>query len=121
MVTGINDLDLLKEKKHKLDKTLSVRLEWVATQFSVVAASALVWEERAIFLLSFTRNNVASARRGFFSSWCLGWAALFYCGIHWAFHIIILEPDNVMTWHCHQNGPILELFILIFMNTYENK
>ena len=37
MVTGINDLDLLKKKK--LDKTLSVRLEWVATQSSVVAAS----------------------------------------------------------------------------------
>ena len=39
MVTGINDLDLLKKKKHKLDNTLSVRLEWVATQSSVVAAS----------------------------------------------------------------------------------
>ena len=38
MVTGINDLDLLK-KKHKLDKTLSVRLKWVGTQSSVVAAS----------------------------------------------------------------------------------
>ena len=36
MVTGINDLDLVKKKK--LDKTLS-RLEWVATQPSVVAAS----------------------------------------------------------------------------------
>ena len=38
MVTGINDRDLLK-KKHKLDKTVSVRLKWVATQSSVVAAS----------------------------------------------------------------------------------
>ena len=28
-----------EEKKHKLDKTLSVRLEWVARQSSVVAAS----------------------------------------------------------------------------------
>ena len=37
MVTGINDLDLLKKKK--LDNTLSVRLEWVGTQSSVVAAS----------------------------------------------------------------------------------
>ena len=35
MVTGINDL----LKKKKLDKILSVRLEWVGTQFSVVAAS----------------------------------------------------------------------------------
>ena len=24
------------------------------------------------------------------SSWCLGWAVLFYCGTPWAFHIIIL-------------------------------
>ena len=24
------------------------------------------------------------------SSWCLGWAALFYCGTPWAFHIIIV-------------------------------
>ena len=24
-------------------------------------------------------------------SWCLGWAALFYCGTPWAFHIIILN------------------------------
>ena len=39
MVTGINDLDLLKKKNHKLDKTLSVRLEWVTTQSSVVVAS----------------------------------------------------------------------------------
>ena len=38
MVTGINNLDLLK-KIHKLDKTLSVRLEGVDTQSSVVAAS----------------------------------------------------------------------------------
>ena len=32
-------LDLLKKKKHKLDKTLSVRFDGVATQSSVVAAS----------------------------------------------------------------------------------
>ena len=39
MVTGINDLVLLKKRKRKLDKTMSVRLEWVATQSSMVAAS----------------------------------------------------------------------------------
>ena len=27
----------------------------------------------------------------FSSSWWLGWAALFYCSIPWAFHIIILN------------------------------
>ena len=33
MVTGTDDLDLQKKKKtNKLDKTLSVRLEWVAKQ-----------------------------------------------------------------------------------------
>ena len=43
MVTGINDLDLLKKKNtnwiRPCLKPLSVRLEWVATQPSVVASS----------------------------------------------------------------------------------
>ena len=29
----------------------------------------------------------------FFSSGCLGWAALFYCGTPWALHIIIFFQD----------------------------
>ena len=29
------------------------------------------------------------SRVGSSSSWCLRWAALFYCGTHWAFCIII--------------------------------
>ena len=45
-----------------------------------------------ICLLSFTCNYVVSVRGGFLfgevssSSWCFGWAALFYCGTHCAFH-----------------------------------
>ena len=27
----------------------------------------------------------------YYSSWCLGWAALFYSGTAWAFHITILH------------------------------
>ena len=49
-----------------------------------------VGEERELVcLLSFTCNYVVSVRRGSSSSECLGWATLFYCGIPWAFHIII--------------------------------
>ena len=29
------------------------------------------------------------------SSVCLGWAALFYCGIPWAFHIIIKKNFKI--------------------------
>ena len=65
MVTGINDLDLLKKKK--LDKTLPVRLEWVATQSSVVAAST---QEIAVTLRvqvegESTRGGITTLVRGF--------------------------------------------------------
>ena len=30
-----------------------------------------------------------------FSSGCLGWATLFYCGTPWAFHIIIFHLNNI--------------------------
>ena len=43
-----------------------------------------VGEERELIcLLSFTCKYVVSVRRGFL----FGWAALFYCGTPWAFHI----------------------------------
>ena len=29
------------------------------------------------------------------SSGCLGWATLFYCGTPWAFHIIILDEEQL--------------------------
>ena len=45
-----------------------------------------VEEVRPNFSASFTCNYVVSVRRGFLFLW----AALFYCGTHWAFHIIIL-------------------------------
>ena len=48
-------------------------------------------------MLSFTCNYVVPIRRGFLFLWCLGWAALFYCGTPWAFHIIILSFYNL----CH--------------------
>ena len=42
-----------------------------------------------IFLQSFTFNYVVSVVGGSSSSWCWGWATLFYCGTPRAFHIII--------------------------------
>ena len=39
-----------------------------------------VGEERANSLLLFTCNNVVSVGEVSASSWCLGWATLFYCG-----------------------------------------
>ena len=45
-----------------------------------------VGEERELIcLLSFTFKYVVSVRRGIL----FGWAALFYCGTPWAFHIVI--------------------------------
>ena len=52
-----------------------------------------VGEERATCNLSaivLTCNYVVSVRRCFLFLLSLGWAALFYCGTPWAFHIIIL-------------------------------
>ena len=69
-----------------------------------------VGEERAIFfcyrllvIMWFLFGGVSS------SSWCLGWAALFYCGTPCAFHIIIIPRIfilNVMlngfaVYYCH--------------------
>ena len=43
-----------------------------------------------LLLLLFTCNYVVSAKRGFLFLFCLGYAALSYCGTPCAFHIIIL-------------------------------
>ena len=46
------------------------------------------------FLLSFFFcNYVVSVSRVYSSSWCLGWATLFYFGTPWAFHIIIKKYE----------------------------
>ena len=51
-------------------------------------------EQRAVFLLLFTRNFVVSVRRSSSSSGCLEKAALFNCGSPWAFHITIFNAKN---------------------------
>ena len=48
-----------------------------------------VGEEKAIFMLSFTRKFVFSVRRGFLFLWCLRKDTLFYCGTPCAFYTII--------------------------------
>ena len=70
MVTGINDLDLLKKKKHKLDKTLSVGLEGVATQSSVWWLQVIDTQEIAVTLRvpvegGSTRGGIATLVREF--------------------------------------------------------
>ena len=51
-----------------------------------------VLHTQLVFLLSITRNYVVTGVSS--SSWCLGWAALFYCGTRWASHIIISMPTK---------------------------
>ena len=54
-------------------------------------------ERELIYLLLFTRDYVVSVGEVFYSSGCLGWATLFYCGTPCAFHIIILldRPSHI--------------------------
>ena len=49
-----------------------------------------VREKRANFLLTFTCNYVVSVRWGFLFLW----AALFYCGTTWAFHMVIKQTNT---------------------------
>ena len=54
-----------------------------------------------ICLLSFTCNMWFLFGEVSSSSWCLGWAALFYCGIPWIWDIIILNVyrvDSLTSW-----------------------
>ena len=44
---------------------------------------------RLLVIMWFPFGEVSS------SSWCLGRAALFYCGTPWAFHVIILNEKIV--------------------------
>ena len=33
------------------------------------------------------------------SSWCLRWAAMFYCGTPWAIHIITLDKNGILHFY----------------------
>ena len=60
------------------------------------------------------------------SFWCLGWAALFYCGTPWPFHIIIsaaqtyklisTDEKSVVNKHCNE---IVTKFAIIITETLE--
>ena len=80
---------------------VSCRISYSIVSYLYVSFSGLitsVGEEKAIFLLSFTCNYVFFVRGGGRSSysWCLGYAAIFYYGTPWAFHIIIEQIRKIM-------------------------
>ena len=77
---------------------VSCRILSSIVSYLYVSCSGLItsfWEERANFvgyrllaIIWFLFGEVSS------SSWCLGWAALFYCCTPWALYIIILYFEN---------------------------
>ena len=71
---------------------ISCRILYSIASYLYVSCSGSITtfgEERANLSAIVTCNYVVSVRRGSSSSWCLGWAALFYYDTLWAFHIII--------------------------------
>ena len=76
---------------------VSVHIPLLAIYMSaVVDQLPRLGKRMLICLLSFTCNYVYSVLFGLVSSssWYLRWAALFYCGNHWTFHI------NILSWTC---------------------
>ena len=76
---------------------VSCRIRYSIVSYLYVSCSesiTSVWEEgyRLLIIMWFLFGKV------FCSSGCLGWAALFYCGTPWDFHMIILYSHKISVY-----------------------